>query len=59
MLCETQSVSPRIWTRVAVSISYDDRTEVKTDNLIPARRQDQVLINKKKEIVIWCKRPFQ
>ena len=22
--CEMQSVSPRIWTRVAVSISYDD-----------------------------------
>ena len=24
MLCETQSVSSRIWTRVAVSISYND-----------------------------------
>ena len=24
MLCEMQSVSSRIWTRVAVSISYDD-----------------------------------
>ena len=24
MLCEMQSVSARIWTRVAVSISYDD-----------------------------------
>ena len=24
MLCEMQSVSYRIWTRVAVSISYDD-----------------------------------
>ena len=24
MLCETHSVSSRIWTRVAVSISYDD-----------------------------------
>ena len=24
VLCETQSVSSRIWTRVAVSISYDD-----------------------------------
>ena len=24
MLCETQSVSSRIWTRIAVSISYDD-----------------------------------
>ena len=25
MLCEMQSVSSRIWTRVAVSISYDDK----------------------------------
>ena len=24
MLCEMQSVSSRIWNRVAVSISYDD-----------------------------------
>ena len=24
VLCEMQSVSSRIWTRVAVSISYDD-----------------------------------
>ena len=24
VLCEMQSVSARIWTRVAVSISYDD-----------------------------------
>ena len=24
VLCEMQPVSPRIWTRVAVSISYDD-----------------------------------
>ena len=24
VLCEMQSVSPRVWTRVAVSISYDD-----------------------------------
>ena len=24
VLCEMQSVSPRIWTRIAVSISYDD-----------------------------------
>ena len=24
MLCEMQSVSSRIWTRVAVFISYDD-----------------------------------
>ena len=24
MLCEMQLVSSRIWTRVAVSISYDD-----------------------------------
>ena len=26
MLCEMQSVSSRIWTRVAVSNSYDDNT---------------------------------
>ena len=43
MLCEMLSVSSRIWTRVAVSISYDDNdyttgqielsTYVKLDNL--------------------------
>ena len=36
VLCEMQSVLSRIWTRVAVSISYDDNyytTDTSTDDL--------------------------
>ena len=34
MLCEMQSVSSRIWTRVAVSISYDDNHYTKSTSYI-------------------------
>ena len=45
-----QSVSSRIWTHVAVFISYDDNqytTGTSTDPLIPARRPALEIINKK------------
>ena len=32
--CEMQSVSPKIWTRVAVSISYDDKHYTTVTNFI-------------------------
>ena len=80
VLCEMQSVSSGIRTRVAVSISYDDvhcttgtstrlwymhnpapvlendthkllwDFDIPTDHLISARRQDLIIINKKKRI---------
>ena len=42
VLCEMQSVSSRIWTRVAVSISYDDNhytTGTRTVNYRPYKRK--------------------
>ena len=39
--CEMQSVSSRIWTHIAVSISYDDNHYTKGTSIVPCISHDQ------------------
>ena len=57
VLCEMQSVSSRIWTRVAVSISYDDTRPLHHGHnhiyrdyqmIYDRKRKLEILINKVK-----------
>ena len=49
-----QSVSSRIWTRVAVSISYDDNHYTKVFQLsTPHKRYVKTIILFKENILIW------
>ena len=49
VLCEMQSVSSRIWTRVAVSISYDDNHYTTGTSAINVRYQAR----KEKKCLTW------
>ena len=56
MLCERQLVSSRIWTRVVVSISYDDNHYTTGTLWTSKETWDQfTLVDKKVMIKIWLK----